>query len=116
MDDHPAVRARLRADTTTLFFPAWINNAHTIARREKAGGPILEIAQASTQLLSVDDVDVYWFDARGLVSAPKIGGATRVVSAGAMIDTSGAMAVDATCVYWSAPQGGIQRSAKAGQR
>ena len=101
------------ADATTLFFPAWIDDAHTIARRERIGGPILEIAQASTQLLSVDEVDVYWFDARGLVSAPKTGGAARVVSAGATSDTSGAMAVDATCVYWSAPEGGIRRIAKA---
>jgi hypothetical protein len=98
-------------DATTLFFPSWINNAYTIARRERAGGPILEIAQAKGGLVAVDETDVYWFGAEGIMATPKTGGSPRLAVA-RVVDGGSAMAVDASCVYWAAADG-VMKAAKS---
>jgi hypothetical protein len=103
------------ADATTLFFPGVTNNAPTIKRREKAGGPVVDIAPGSTDLqMAVDDTDLYWIELTGvIVSAPKRGGTARVIAThGPTEPDADGLVLDATCVYWGAPDGGVMKAAK----
>jgi hypothetical protein len=103
------------ADATTLFFPGVTNNVATIKRREKAGGPVVDVAPGSTDFqMAVDDSDIYWIELTGvIVSAPKRGGTARVIAThGPTEPDADGLVLDATCVYWAAPDGGVMKAAK----